>query len=232
MAKLAQNSDGNTYFVENSQELPRIFKAELGDVLSVAAKKVDLAVECAEGVRPIAVIGREGRIKGQTMELSLNQLYGGQEKYVLLEVEVSAGKHGLNRELAIAKATYDNACTSTRDTARGSVRCRFSNDRAEEKASVNAGVLSAYHVNLYSVAEAEAIELADAGKIADAALKLDEAGQRLLKAGRELSDKELEKKGDYLIAQAVEIRKDGLSARNRKLLRSDAFQNINQQSYR
>jgi hypothetical protein len=145
---------------------------------------------------------------------------------------VSAGKHGLNRELAIAKATYDNACTSTRDTARGSVRCRFSNDRAEEKASVNAGVLSAYHVNLYSVAEAEAIELADAGKIADAALKLDEAGQRLLKAGRELSDKELEKKGDYLIAQAVEIRKDGLSARNRKLLRSDAFQNINQQSYR
>ena len=40
MAGLAARSDGNTYFVENSEDLTRIFAAELGDVLSVVARDV------------------------------------------------------------------------------------------------------------------------------------------------------------------------------------------------
>ena len=42
MTRLAQQSDGNTYFVESSADLPRIFAAELGDVLSVFAREVVL----------------------------------------------------------------------------------------------------------------------------------------------------------------------------------------------
>src|SRR5205085_8842601 len=38
MTRLAQRSDGNTYFVESSADLPRIFAAELGDVLNVVAR--------------------------------------------------------------------------------------------------------------------------------------------------------------------------------------------------
>ena len=40
MTRLAQRSDGNTYFVEASGDLPRIFAAELGDVLNVIARRV------------------------------------------------------------------------------------------------------------------------------------------------------------------------------------------------
>ncbi len=42
MTRLSQKSDGNSYFVENSNDLPRVFARELGDVLSVAATKVAL----------------------------------------------------------------------------------------------------------------------------------------------------------------------------------------------
>ncbi len=80
MTSLSQNSDGNAYFVESSRDLPRIFAAELGDVLSVVAKKVQLLIECPEGVRPLSIIGREGRIRGRTVELFMNRLYGSQEK--------------------------------------------------------------------------------------------------------------------------------------------------------
>ena len=40
MTRLALRSDGNTYFVEHSNDLPRIFSAELGDVLNVVARRI------------------------------------------------------------------------------------------------------------------------------------------------------------------------------------------------
>ena len=94
MTRLAQNSDGNSYFVESSYDLPRIFASELGDVLSVVAKKVQLRIDCPEGVRPIGIIGRQGRIRGRSVELYMNQLYGSQEKYALVEVEIAGGASG------------------------------------------------------------------------------------------------------------------------------------------
>jgi Ca-activated chloride channel homolog len=111
MARLSQQSDGNTYFVEDSRDLARIFNAELGDVLSVVAKKVTITIECPDGIDPVGIIGREGRIRGRTIELYLNQLYGGQEKYALVEVRIPAGKPGESRELAMARVAYENPFT-------------------------------------------------------------------------------------------------------------------------
>ena len=49
MTRLAQRSDGNTYFVESSADLPRIFAAELGDVLDVVARRVVVEIEFPDG---------------------------------------------------------------------------------------------------------------------------------------------------------------------------------------
>ena len=118
MTRLSQNSDGNSYFVESERDLPRIFTAELGDVLSVVAKKVHLYIECPRGVKPVRIIGREGRIKGNKVELFLNQLYGSQEKYALIEVEVAGGKTGEKRAIAQAKCMYENPFTQKKETER------------------------------------------------------------------------------------------------------------------
>ena len=94
MAQLAQKSDGNTYFVESGFDLPRIFSAELGDVLNVVAKKVTVTITLPYNVQPVSIIGREGRIKGNKIELYMNQLYGGQEKYALVEVNIPKSTPG------------------------------------------------------------------------------------------------------------------------------------------
>ena len=86
MTRLARRSDGNTYFVSSSRDLPAIFKAERGDVLNVVARRVVVTVEFPVGLRPLAFVGREGAIRGQRAEFELNQLYGGQEKFALVEV--------------------------------------------------------------------------------------------------------------------------------------------------
>ena len=75
MTRLSQKSDGNSYFVENSNDLPRVFARELGDVLSVAATKVALKVRFCGGFVPVALIGRDGD-EEITVE-SLAAMYGG-----------------------------------------------------------------------------------------------------------------------------------------------------------
>lgn len=111
MTRLSQNSDGNTYFGESSRDLLNIFAAELSDVLNVVAKDIRLTIVCEEEVKPISIIGREGRIRGQEIQFSMSQLYGNQEKYVLIEVELPAGKDGNQMDVASATVSFQNPFT-------------------------------------------------------------------------------------------------------------------------
>ena len=63
MTALAERSDGNHHFVESGADLPRIFAGELGDLLTVAARDVTIRLEMPEGVRPLRIIGRDGRVR-------------------------------------------------------------------------------------------------------------------------------------------------------------------------
>jgi len=74
MTQLAERSDGSHYFVESSADLPRIFAQEFGALLSVVAQRVVVEIECPPGVRPLRIIGREGRIAGNRVEIRLNQV--------------------------------------------------------------------------------------------------------------------------------------------------------------
>ena len=81
MFKLADRSDGNHAFAENGVDLVRIFDAEFGEILSVVAQEVLVKIECADGVRPVRVIGREAEISGASATVLLNQLYSGRLSY-------------------------------------------------------------------------------------------------------------------------------------------------------
>jgi Ca-activated chloride channel homolog len=229
MTQLSQKSDGNTYFVESSADLPRIFAAELGDVLSVVAKKVNVNIEFPEGVRPITIIGREGRIKGRTVALSLNQLYGGQAKYVLLEAETPGAADGKSIEIASARVSYENPFTRRRETSTGRAKALFSSNQARVEKSANLNVQKHYELNLHARAQEAAISLADKGKTQEAAQKLRESGQQLKKLGKKFNDPVLLDKAQHAYGQAQTVQVEGMSKKNRKELRTDSFQTQNQQ---
>jgi Ca-activated chloride channel homolog len=144
MTRLAQRSDGNTYFVEDSRDLPRIFASELGDVLNVVARRVVIEIEFPAGVRPLNFVGREGSIRGQRAELTLNQLYGGQEKFALIEVEVSPTKPGVELEIARARVSYEDAVNQRAATLTAKRHVQFSSNRAVVVNSANHKVQAAY----------------------------------------------------------------------------------------
>lgn len=179
MTQLARNSDGNHYFVESDVDLPRIFAAELGDVLSVVARKVVIEVECPPDVRPIRIIGREGEIRGQRVEIGMNQLYGGQAKYALIEVAVPSTKADEVRELALARCRYENAITSRPEKSEGRAQARFSQDLDAVRESVNRKVQEEFNDNVMAAARDEALTLYNEGKREEAAQRLRQDSRRL-----------------------------------------------------
>ena len=229
MTSLSQKSDGNTYFVESSRDLPRIFTAELGDVLSVVAKKVNIIIECPNGVKPLNIIGREGRIKGRIVELSLNQLYGSQEKYALIEVEIPGGKSGEKRDIAYVNISYENPFTQKKETSSGRVYARFSKDRLKVKKSANIAVQKEYYLNLNAISQERAISLSDKGKKNEAVSELKKSADKLREVGQEYNDEELLKRAEEMEVQAGQIEKEGMTKKYRKVLRTDSYQMKNQQ---
>lgn len=229
MTRVSQNSDGNSYFVESGRDLPRIFAAELGDVLSIVAKKVQLLIECPDGVRPLSIIGRQGRIRGGNVELFLNQLYGSQEKYALIEVEVQGGKNGEKRDIALARVSYENPFTRKNETSSGRVHASFTKDRSKVKRSANAAVFRDYYLNVNALSQEKAISLSDKGKKNEAVKELKSSALKLRKAGKRFKDDKLLNQADEVEAQAEQIEREGMTKKSRKALRTDSYQMKNQQ---
>jgi len=229
MTQLAQKSDGNTYFVESGEDLPRIFAAELGDVLSVVARKVTLEIECPDGTRPVRIIGREGRISGAKVEVYLNQLYGGQEKYALVEVAVPATAANSSREIAVAKCTYENAVTRRRETSTARAAARFSKREEDVVRSVNVKVQADYNDNDVAIIKDQVVELTDQGKKADAVRVMREKSKELQKLSAKFDNAQLQQQSAALAQEADELEEKGMSKARRKWFRAESFQTRNQQ---
>lgn len=229
MARLARSSDGNTYFVRESADLVRIFLEELGDVLTVVAKKVRIEIDFDGGAKPIAVLGREGRITHGKAEVTLGQLYGGQEKFALIEVEIPAGEAGAARGVATARVTFEDALSGKQGAVGAAATAKFSADETEVASAVNRPVRKAYEMNLNAAVQEEVIDLADQGKHKEAARRLAESAANLRQAGEKFGDPELGEKAQEMEQQARELESAGMSSVSRKAMRADSLQTINQQ---
>jgi Ca-activated chloride channel family protein len=230
MTRLARRSDGNSYFVETARDLPGIFKAELGDVLNVVAKNVELTIICPDGVKPLKTLGRDARIKEREVSLSFNQLYGGQEKYVLLEVEIEKVADGRKQEVAVARATYEDAIERSNRMVVAKAEAKFSNDAAMIKRSVNPDVVKDYEIIQNALSQSAAIELAEKGKTKAAVTKLRTSEKRLRNLGKKYNDEKMLERAEVVGAQAENLEKQGLTKRNRKVMRTDSYQQMRQQS--
>ncbi len=231
MTRLAERSDGNTYYVANHRDLARIFNAELGDVLSVVARDVRIEIEFPDGVRPIRIIGRDGRIGARSVEVSLNQLYGGQAKYALVEVEIPAGREAETREVAAARVRYENLLNQRAEQTEGQAAVRFSSDERWVRESVNAAVQRDFVFNIIAEAKDRAVELADRRDNAGAAAALRAQNKALQDLAPNL-DRETQAEIEKLEVEARQIEKEGLRKEERKAFRAESYQFRGQQQNR
>jgi len=229
MSRLAGSSDGNHYFVESSRDLPRIFAAELGDVLSVVARKVVVEIECPAGIRPLRIIGREGRIRGNRVELHMNQLYGGQEKYALIEVEVPPSRADQVIDLATARCAYENALTARQEDSTAQIQARFSPRPEDVRQSANRQVQESVVENEMAISRDRALDLYNAGKPAAAASELMQSSEELKRKNEALGFDDLAGRAGALEQDAAEFREGELSSPRKKEIRSDSYKVRSQQ---
>ncbi|MCP4042466.1 MAG: VWA domain-containing protein [Gammaproteobacteria bacterium] len=230
MVRLADYSDGNHVFAENAMDLARIFDSEFGDLGSVVAQDVVITIHCAEGIRPVRVLGREAEIYSRKVVTHLNQIYGNQDKYVLLEVEVAPGIAGHRQEVATVDVAYADMRTRQRDRLSGRAVVEFSTSKQEILEAVEEDVMVSATEQIGVERNKQAVDLRDKGDI-DGAAALFDANAAFLeqeggkyKSGRlkEQSRKNLEAKGA--------VRGPGWK-RARKALRSEQYSIQKQQSY-
>jgi Ca-activated chloride channel family protein len=174
MTQLAGYSDGNHAFVENPQDLARIFKQEFGDVSSVVAQEIDVKIILKRGIRPIRILGREGEISNDTVHLRMNQLYSEQEKFIILEVEIPAGKVGQNMDLAGVNVSYLNMQSKNKDSMTRSVAVGFSDSEAVVAKAIDKKTMTSAVQQVSNLRSKQALQLRDEGKLEEAQKVLED----------------------------------------------------------
>ncbi|VAW80601.1 hypothetical protein MNBD_GAMMA12-814 [hydrothermal vent metagenome] len=230
MTKLASTSGGNHAFVENANDLARIFNQEFNDVLSVVASNASINIICQPGVRPIRVFGHKASISGQTINVKINQVYSKQQKYVIVELEVPANKHGSNVTLANIKTSYRDLKTKKRALNSQVLTLRYDHSIKRSKASLNNKVMSSAIEYIAIRKSQQAIKLRDAGKPRAARRAMQKNAQWLSHNAKRYKSKKLK---DYAAEQnkASERIASPSWNRTRKELRKSDYSRSVQQSF-
>lgn len=230
MTKLARNSSGNHVFIQQADDLVKVFNHEFNDVLSVVAQEVAIDIRVAEGVRPVRILNVDAEINGQQVIAQLNQLYSEQEKYVMLEVEVPATQAGKSREVAEVRVSYSNMQTKTTDRLTSAVSANFSASLAEVEAKLNTAVCAAAVLQISNETNKRATELRDQGDIEGARKLLLGNSAYLGKNAEKLKDKILQMRCADNLDQAQNVSGPEWS-KYRKVMREQQIADDSQQSY-
>ncbi len=230
MTGLALNSDGNHAFVEHPDDLVGIFNKEFGDVFSVVGQGAEIEIEFPDGIQPLRTLGRPAEIEGQRVEFDLRQIYGGQEKYLLIEVEIAGDAAHDRVQAAEVSARYTDMRTRQTAMLKDSVTLAFSNDAETIDASRDNDVLAAATMQIATARSEQAVKLRDSGRIDEARKLLQDNAAYLKEQARALAAPALGGMAEEQARDAEAIA-SGDWNRQRKDMRSRQYKGKTQQSY-
>ncbi len=231
MIAVAQNSDGNFYFVENSGDLGGIFEKELQGALTVAVQQLKLRIVCPRGVVPRGVLGYQCRIDGQTIEMDFNQLYRGVDRVLILEFDVPPHRPGTRLEVLAYELAFQNM--DVRQSSHGAVTLEFSDDEAKVKANFDPAVSGSIALRRAAQLREDAIRNTDAGNFQAGRDQLMQA-QELLESNAAVSgDPEVKREAVRQKLDVQNFAPSGSAAYKliRKEIRGRNYQQSNSQSF-
>ena len=229
MAALARRSDGNTYFVENSADLPYVFATEFGDAMNVVARELVVEITFPEGVTPVRIVGRDGKVRAQQVKIEINQLYGGREQFALIEVHVEPGRRGESRKLAQAWLSYREEANAPRVRIGGDLQIGFTDEMKMVRESANHQVQTDYSLNRLAEVKERVIELHDAGREEDARRELSSLASVQREMSVRYSNAAVGALAEQVDEEAELLRARGLDNAARKSYRADSLQISRQQ---
>ena len=230
MTTLAEAGQGNTYFVEDADDLPRIFAGELGDALNVAATEIEIIVRPRGGARIIKSLGREAEMDGGIARFRLPHVYSGLDKLALVEVSAPGGSVGTVEDLVEVEVNYRAAGEKRTRTQQVSVPIRYTQAVAEVLAAARKDIAQNVVDNRLAEAKEAAIAYVDAGNRDEAATRLRGAADQIAADYDFLGADFVAAPAQAITQEADQVANEGLSNTKRKSYRSDSYQLKSQQS--
>jgi Ca-activated chloride channel homolog len=111
LQRLAEQSGGRFYFIEQAAQIPDLLTSELGEALQVVAHGANVAVQLPAGVRAEPLTRLEWCATDSGMRIALGDLVSGQEVQVGIRVDLPA--------LPVGEATGVRVTLGDRDGGRG-----------------------------------------------------------------------------------------------------------------
>lgn len=173
LATMARYSGGSHVFVDDSEYLQMLLAEEISTMQDVIAQDIEVNLRFAEHVQPLRLLGRDGDVVGQSVQLRLNQLYAGQAAQVVVEVihnNKTQLATGADYTIATAKIAYQQPHIQQLMLAEADVQVRYSQNPTEVAMNRNPSVLATVSTLLYNEMTKAAITQRDDGRL-DAAQK-------------------------------------------------------------
>ena len=215
LISLADASGGESYFIEDPQEIPGAFRQELARAQSITWRDLSLSLEMpgdvtlrrAHRVRPaIAATQIEDGI------LTLGNLEAGRPPAALLELVVPPRPEGAYRLAQIALQGRTSGAQARQAIAQQDILARYT-ERPSLAEQTDPHLMSVVQAVSAFKLQSQAIEEASRGNVARATRRLRTAGERLKEMGQE-------DLGETMLVEAELLEKEGqMSSEGTKKLR-------------
>ncbi len=223
MAGLAEASDANYYYVQDTEKLPQIFAKELGELMKVAARSVRIEITCLDGVEPIGFIGRPEKFEGRQAAIQFNQICLGQNRYVFLRCRMERPSADVARvKIQFIDELQDGRSQSLSEIA----RIGLTDDEKLAAKSIRAEVATQKELMLAAVAKDEALVDADAGRFQQAAQKLAQQASvldRQYSAAPAPMKGQLRQEVENLRQRSTELQQNQYNSSTRKSLQCESW---------
>lgn len=106
LQNLAENGNGNYYFIASPEDVPGIFKKELNGLLNVVAQEMVLTLSIPQGISIDKVFAYPYEVNGDKLTVKFKDIFSEETKAVLIQYTIKAG---LNHSLAFnASLSYND----------------------------------------------------------------------------------------------------------------------------
>lgn len=208
MAGMADEGAGNYYFVDDALSAVRVFQTEMERLGGTVAKNTELVITLGEGVEHAQLYGYMYQREGQTLRVALHEFRGGDNKNLLLKLNVKPGARGKSALLR-ADLRYQRIDTSQKDSNQVELSVVRTDDAGELMGERNLEVIE--RVQQVEIAQriASAMDAYRAGRDEEARQELDRTQERVEDTKRryQLDTEGLDAARERLEASIKEVQK-------------------------
>ncbi len=140
MARIADTSGGNYYFIESANQIASLFEKERYALSSVVGKSPRVTIKLSDQIELEDVYGYPFRKKGNTITVDIPDIYSGQNRKILLKVRPQI-KEAHQLDVANVTLDYDDVVSEKRESLSKNWNVEVTNDKAIFEKSANSDVM-------------------------------------------------------------------------------------------